>query len=728
MTEKRRSLWSPEEEMTRAPQGEVARTSQAPNSVWTDEERRGLAPPSPTPKPTGGTIWGPEDENVLSLPEPAPKPPEPPEPIRQARPKRRWGSSSSPRHRQKPKKRVRYFVAAIIVLLALTADGIYVVFTMQSSLVDTEDSLRSGVEALRNSDFDVARNRFSAALDSSRSALNSSIHPAFLLGTLIPPISADARSTRAVSQAAELTSEAGLAVVDAATAMRATEDGLSASIYRDGKLQFETIAQGAPFVSRAAGMLDEADKILGGSPSPDLVVIKDAFEEARTRVSDASESARRGNLLLHALPGLLGAEGERRYFLSFQTPSEARGGGGLTGLYGILESADGRVRLTHIGPIAELIDKRLDPVSAPSWYEQAYEPFKSLVQWQQANLTPQFPVVAEVFLRIYEQTAGERLDGVVAMDPIALGQLTRGTGPLRAPGFDATITSENAAQVLLNDMYVHFDSDETAQDDYLAALTRKLWSRLAGGDVDVPELAAGLAEAVGGGHFKMYSRSDSDQAALAELEAAGDFSTYGLNVQLVFHNNAAGNKVDYFLERRITTRVKLNPDGDATVTTTVALDNTAPPSPASYLLGPGIQGDPIGLNRMYLNFLLPRKAELVDFGVNRESVLPFEHEEAGYPVVWSIVEIPSGEAAEATVVYRVPDAAELTSDGGHLDMAFVPQAVAKPDRLSLRVKAPPGYEARIQSPEAEETTGRSVRWIGDLDETFEIDVDLNTDQ
>ena len=403
MPGERRSLWSPEEEMVRAPREEDARTSQSANSIWTDEERRGPPPPSPPRNPSGGTIWESEDrEAVLTLPEPGPKPPEPPERRPPARPKRWPGSTPSPTHRAKPTKRMRarYLIAALFLCLALAVDGAYVVFTMQSSLVDTEDSLRSGGEALQNADYDVARSRFSAALDSSRSALRASVHPAFLLSTLIPPISADARSTRALSQAGELTSEAGLAVADAVSAMRATEDGLSASIYKDGRLQFETIAQGSPFVSKAARLLDEADTILGGSPSPDLVVIKGAFEEARTRVSDASESAQQGSLLLQTLPGLLGAEGKRRYFLSFQTPSEARGGGGLTGLYGILESAAGRVRLTHIGPIAELTGKRLDSVRAPSWYRQAYGPFKALVQWQQANFTPQFPVVAEVFLRM----------------------------------------------------------------------------------------------------------------------------------------------------------------------------------------------------------------------------------------------------------------------------------------------------------------------------------------
>ena len=727
MTEERRSLWSSEEEMVApASREKVAPTSQA--GIWTDEERRGVALPSPPHDGSGETIWEPEERaGVLTRPEPGRKAPEPPEPP-QDRPKQRPGSTSSPRHRAKRTKRVRarYFVAAIFVVLALVADGAYVAVAMQSSLLDTEDSLRSGGDALQKGDFEVARRHFSAALDSSRSALHASVHPAFLLSTLVPPISADALSTRALSQAGELTSKAGLAIVDAATAMRATEDGLSASIYRDGRLQFETIAQGVPFVSKAARLLDEADEILGGSPSPELAVIEQAFEEARTRVSDASESARRGTLLLGALPGLLGAEGTLRYFLSFQTPSEARGGGGLTGLYGILESDDGRVRLTHIGAIAELTGDRLDPVSAPSWYEQAYGPFKALVQWQQANFTPQFPAAAKVFLRMYEQAEGERLDGVVAMDPIALGQLTRGTGPLRAPGFDVTITAENAAEALLNDMYVHFDSDEVAQDRYLVTLTRELWSRLAGGDVNVPGLAAGLSEAVRGGHFKMYSRSDADQDALAELGTAGDFSAYGPNLQLVFHNNAAGNKVDYLLERGIRTRVELDPDGDATVTTTAVLDNTAPPGPDSYLLGPGIRGDSAGLNRMYLNFLLPRKAEPVLFKVDNKPIRPFQHQEAGYPVVWSLLEIASGQTAEATVVYRIPDAADITSQGGHFDMTLVPQAVARADRLALTVIAPRGYEALTQSLEAE-VTGRSVRWVGDLSETVEIDVSL-TDQ
>ncbi|MBA2313740.1 MAG: DUF4012 domain-containing protein [Actinobacteria bacterium] len=704
-----------------------APTSQPADLLWTDEEQSGLAPPSPTPDVPGGTIWEPEDRVAVLKPREA-RPGTPESPAERS-PQARRTQRPGPRHGAKPTKRMRmrYLVAAILVALALVADGAYVVFTVESSLTGTEDSLRSGSKALQNAHFKVAGNHFSTALDSSRSAVHASVHPAFLLGTLVPPISADVRATRALSRASELASEAGLEIVDAATAMQATDEGLGASLYRDGRLQFETIAEGAPFVSEAAELLDETDKILAGSPVPDLTVISDALEEARARASDASESARRGSVLLDALPGLLGGEGKRRYFLSFQAPGEARGGGGLTGLYGVLESDDGRVRLTHIGPIGELTAERLDPVSAPAWYEHAYGPFKSLVQWQQANFTPQFPVAAEVFLRMYEQAAGERLDGVVAMDPIALGQLTRATGPLRAPGFDATITSDNAAQVLLNDVYVHFDSDEVAQDNYLAALTRKLWRRLSSGDVDVPELAAGFAEAVRGGHFKMYSRYGGEQSALAELEAAGDFSAYGSNIQLVFHNNAAGNKVDYLLERSIETSVELDPNGDATVSTTLALDNTAPAAPASYLLGPGIRGDAAGLNRMYLNFLMPRTAESVSFGVDGETVRPFEHRETGYPVVWSLVAIPSGESAEVTVVYRVPDAAEITSHGGRFDMAFVPQAVARPDRLSLTVMAPPGYEALTQSSEAE-ARGRSVRWDGDLDETLEIDVSLTPDQ
>ena len=694
------------------------------DAIWTDEELKRLPPPSPSAGRVRGSIW--------VEPEQAEAPVEEPPAVERAavphptRPRVEAPKRPQIPHRRRPLRRKptkRYVAVGVIVVLLLIADAAYVGFTLQSSLTDTKTALGSGAESLTEGKFSVARDRFSSALDSSRSALGTTIHPAYLLASLAPPVSNDARATRTLSQVGELTALAGLAVLDAANELRATEEGLLASVYRDGRVQFEVIERGVPFIADAAHLLDRANGLLAGSPEPDIGVIADAFSEARARVDAGADSALKGSMLLRTLPGLLAQGGTRRYFLSFQTPSEARGGGGLTGLFGVLEARDGRIRLTRVAPIAELMDQRLQPVPAPTWYRQTYGPFKAQVEWQQANFSPYFPVAAEVFLKMFEQAEGESLDGVVAMDPIALGQLTRGTGPLSARGFDVEITPENAADVLLRQVYDHFGSDEAAQDRYLARLTRELWARLAGGEVDVAGLATGLAEAVAGGHFKVYSRNGEDQDALAHLGAGGDFTQDGPNIQLVFHNNAAANKVDYFLQRTIRTRIRLDNEGNARVTTTAVLKNNAPPGPESYLLGPGIRGDTAGLNRMYLSFLLPKGAEVDDFKVDNSWVVPFQHQELGYPVVWHLVEVPAGETARVTVDYLVPDAADIASDAGEFDFTLVPQASARPDPYSVTVVGPNGYEV-AGVPTVDENPGDTFSSRGSLVRPLSIEAEL----
>jgi hypothetical protein len=718
-------LWAEEREMGLRP----APTSDDPSpsiyeEIWTSEELKRVPPPAPSDRRRDGSIWA--DQNVaepaatrrLATREPPPPPIDLSPTTTQAPPLGR--ERARPRARRISK--TRYVVIALVIVLLLVGDAVFVGYTLQSSLLDTGGALRGGGDSLTAGRFNDARDRFAAALDSSRSAVDATVHPAHLLAGIVPGISSDVRATRALSQAAELAALAGIAVVDGANALRATDDGLLASIYRDGRVQFEVIERGIPFIADAARLLGRASAILAGSPEPNLGLIQDAFSDARARVDAGADSALKGSTLLNALPSLLAQGGTRRYFLSFQTPSEARGGGGLTGLFGVLEASDGRVRLTRIAPIAELTGQRLRPAPAPSWYRETYGPFKAQVQWQQANFTPYFPVAAEVFLRMYSQAEGESLDGVVAMDPIALGHLTRGTGPISAPGFDIEITPENAADVLLRQVYDHFGGDETAQDRYLAALTRELWVRLAGGEVDVAGLVTGIGDAVAEGHFKVYARR-GDQDALAQLGAAGDFTTAGPNLQLVFHNNAAANKVDYFLQRTIQTRVRLDEEGDARITTTAVLKNDAPPGPDSYLLGPGIGGDTAGLNRMYLSFLLPKAAQLEAFAVDQKSVIPFQHQEAGYPVAWSLVEVSSGETARVTVDYTVPDAADISDGGGTFDFTLTPQATARPDRYFLTVSGPQGYEVTAGSLRDENAKG-SFSSRGSLVRPLSIEAEL----
>jgi hypothetical protein len=317
----------------------------------------------------------------------------------------------------------------------------------------------------------------------------------------------------------------------------------------------------------------------------------------------------------------------------------------------------------------------------------------ALEQWEQVNVSPNFPAVSSVLLEMYEASTGKRLDGVISMDPIALAHLIRATGPLSADGMEVAIRPHNAARVLLHDSYFAFAPDQRARDAYLVGLVDDFWRRLSGGSLDVDALVRGAVRSARGRHLAIYSREGREQQALVNLGLDGGFSRYGPNVQLVFNNNAAANKVDYYLRRSIHTEVRLSEIGDASISTRVILRNYAPKGPPSYFLGPGIKGDPAGMNRMLLGFLLPQGSKQVTMQVDGRGRRYFRGRDGGYPVVWDVVEIPPGQRRTVEVGYDVQSLG-LTTDDPTLAMTLLPQPSQTPANYSIKVCGPSGYKLR----------------------------------
>jgi hypothetical protein len=394
---------------------------------------------------------------------------------------------------------------------------------------------------------------------------------------------------------------------------------------------------------------------------------------------------------LRVAPSILGEGPPRRYLLAFQSPSEARGSGGFMGLYGVLSARDGRIDLGSVGPVQDLLLRPSQAVFAPSWFETRYEPFAGTWQWQQANLAGDFPSVARVWLRMYRRSTGIDLDGVIAMDPLALGQMTRATGPLVGQGWPVEVDYENVSRVLLHDVYERFDARPEAQNRYLGSLVRELWRRLIRGDVNVGGLAVGLIEATATQHLKVYVNDDRAEAGLSEAGLDGSFRASGANVQFLWHNNLAANKIDYFMRRSISTTVVLTQAGDAKVLSEVSLRNSAPEGFPSEIMGSGAGGDRPGLNRMQINLLLPRRTHIDGYALEGRSRPVLSEEEAGFPVLWDIVEIEPQSTVAFRVAYTIPAAVDLSSGRGVFEMILFPQALVTPDSYSVRVVPPFEY-------------------------------------
>ena len=594
-------------------------------------------------------------------------------------------------------------------------DGLYVTLKLRSSLNDTAERLRAGKEAFQNERFSEASEDLRGAEGAASAAVAATRHPSFVIASYLPWIKADIQAARALTTTAELTSRAGAEALVAVDSMSVSEEGLAASLLREGKVDFDTLAEGAPHIREVSELLATAVSELEEVPDPTSGALADVVDEVQAEVELALETSEKGVTLLENLPELLGETEPQTYLLAFQALGETRGTGGLIGLYGVLRTHRGEIDLVEVGPTKAVLPEEIkDPAEAPSWFVENYGPQSSLVQFRQANLTPNFAVAARVLKDMYEKETGESLDGVIALDPVAVGYMTAGTGALRAPGIPDKVGPDNADEILLKRSYEEFDSD-TAQSRYLSRLVEDFWQRIEDGELDERAFAEGLAEAALTQHVKVYSSDPGLQDALNDLEVAGTFARHGPNIQMLFHNNYGRNKVDFFLYRTMETVIQLTSEGEARISTDVLLENSAPSEGSSILLG---QGKDKGINRMQLSFLLPENSEVRNLTVDGEDRPARRFDDTGFPVVYSFLDIPPGEQLRVSLEYEAP--ANYFEDTYRLTL--VPQTLTRPDNYSLLVKPPVGF--RFQSVNGTGGSRESFEARGGLKRTLTYDFKL----
>jgi len=578
-----------------------------------------------------------------------------------------------------------------LLLVLLVADGVHAGLRFRGNFTSAACALNAAADRIDDFEVGEATSHLERARDEAVVARRLLDRPGPWIAGRLPWIGRNIRAVTALTRAAEASADAGLAGVRASDELGLSGSGSLAQVY-DGRVRFETLAAGARFVTQAADRLRAARAAIEDAPRGLVGPIKAGLAAAARIVREAVRDAETAEAALAAVPGLLGAEGERRYFLAFQTPSEARGGGGLIGVYGILVANEGKLRLEDIAPIREIVPKLKRAVEGPEWFAELYGALDGLRGWREANQSPTFPTTSAVLLRMYEASTGDTLDGVIAMDPLVVADLLEGTGPIEARGYPVEITHANAADILLKDIYLDFAKREDEQNRFLKDLVDKLWSKLGTGDIDGVALAEAIGRSVATGHLKMYSAEPSEEDALRRMRVAGDPVTYGPHVQMIFHNNFAANKIDYFLERTQDTNIVIAPDGSAKVVVTMVLENHAPRGQRTVLKKSDVNELPSGLNQMSLHFMVPRGANIETLYVGDIEETFFDGTEAGvFPVAWIPLQVKVQQKVTASIAYSVADIVRFEGGRGRLDLTLLPQALVRPDRFNVKVVAPPGY-------------------------------------
>jgi hypothetical protein len=454
-------------------------------------------------------------------------------------------------------------LVAMVTLVGVLAAAAIDAWLVRRAFDQATDEAGAARVLLRTGDVEAAIEAGERATDAIDAAARRTARWHWRAAERLPLLGATTRTVRATTGVGEAASDVVTAAISATDGL--LDDTGRSTLLTDGRLDLALLQA---LVQRMDDLplapLKDARRQLaataaaGWTPS----AVTQARADAITHADRLLDSAARGQDALDVAAAMLGTDGPRRYLIAVQNPAELRGTGGLIGFLAVLDVTDGRPSLAEpdgvdassrvdgtvlltTGRVTRVVDGAGGGgVDAQADFVERHGGVGGPLLLPSTNVDPDLPTVAPLILDQYELASGERLDGLIAIDPVGLQVIQQALGPLDVP-------------------------------DEVAGLVDGAWDPL--------RLAHAAGTAVTSRHLQIMSVYREEQEVLEHLGAAGQLRVAGPEDDLLAITavNVAGNKADAHVAHRIRHDVALRPpqlDGDdptidRTVTTHIVVDN-----------------------------------------------------------------------------------------------------------------------------------------------------------
>ena len=391
--------------------------------------------------------------------------------------------------------------------------------------------------------------------------------------------------------------------------------------------------------------------------------------------------------ILDALPQAIGP-GTHHYLVLLENPGEERPSGGYIGAVGVVSFTDGRLTGLRFQDSAAYLppDPSL-PIPGPL---DRYLFHGQPLSLEDANWSPDFPTAMADVERFYTADTGQKVDGDISIDPVAIEYLLQLLGTVQVPPYPQVITPANALQEL------NYITNRARPGDpgkaFLAPFGQLVTQEVLQAPVArLPGLAAALRRAATEKHVVAYFHQGGLEHMVVSAGFGGAIRPLTSDSVMVDDANLSGTKGDLFVKRQFHLDVVVNPDGTATDRLTLTYHNPAVTAPADRALLPGSGGQ----YRDYLRVLIPETVQLQDItaavnggkpaGIAPDSVAyQFEQQLVG---VWFAV--PAGGSEQITLTYRGP-LADISVTPERYQLTWVKQVNALPWPVSITVRMPDG--------------------------------------
>ncbi|MEH0828131.1 MULTISPECIES: DUF4012 domain-containing protein [unclassified Micromonospora] len=510
------------------------------------------------------------------------------------------GVSRRGRRRLRRRTRVRIrraLLAALVVGSLLLAGAGWVGFRgwqARSHLLNAAGLARELSAQIVGGDTARAQRTLAALQEQAGAARDATGDPAWWLGQHSPYAGDDLAAVRQIAVAVD-----DLARRAFPTLLRAD---LATLVPREGRLDVARLRAVSTELADVNGTVRQTRDRLAAVRTEDLVgQVGKALADLRVEIDRLAGLTGAADQGAKVLPSLLGADGRRTYLLVSQNPAELRATGGMLGAYAVIRADGGRVEIVTQGTAVDL--KRFIPPVAtlPAEMRQIYTDLPAIYP-ADVNLTPHFPTAAKLYREMVRRRTGTTVDGVLAVDPVALSYLLAATGPVSVPG-GPKLAAATVVRTLLSDAYQTMGLKE--QDAYYAAAAAAVFDAVLAAKVNPKAVLSAFDRSMAERRILFWSARPEEQRIFANSRVSGILPEHETVPSVgVFLNDGSGAKLGYYLKPTAQLTVgECQEEGRRQLRLRFTLHSSAPTSGlTSSVLGMGKAGDPYTIRTLVYVF------------------------------------------------------------------------------------------------------------------------------
>ena len=426
----------------------------------------------------------------------------------------------------------------------------------------------------------------------------------------------------------------------------------------DGAIDLRPIVAAGQALNQASAVFSAANRRVSDfDTSMTVGQVTAAVDEFHGFLGSITPTLVSASQAVDAVPDALGGSAPRNYVIVFQNNAEARALGGTSLSFALLTMDKGRITLGDAVPagLGNFAYYQESVIPLPEGAEALYG---SEFGRAMSNLTvrPSFESAAETAQEMWKRQFGTEVDGVISIDPVALGYLLRGTAPIPLSTGDV-LTGDTLVPLLLNGVYERYWADNAAQDAVYAEIVLKTFDQLLGGAMDPQVVLSALTQAASEHRVLMWSPKEEEEAIFESLGVDGSLPESDKTTDRVgvYFQENVGSKMNYYLKQSVSLgQAACRADGKASYRVGIDLTNEIP-ADAATSISPSILGTFVreklepGVQRMIVMVYAPPGSQIVGATVDGAPVQLESFHDTDYPVAKLIVSMEPGATSKITL-------------------------------------------------------------------------------